>query len=195
MLAVQADGADITTIEGLADGGELHPMQEAFRENHGLQCGFCTPGMVMAAVGLLEGEPQPDRGRGAARPRGQPVPLHRLPQHREGGAGRRGAAGGRAHDQRSRRRPTAASSARRMLRKEDPALLTGEAQLHRRPRRSPARCTSPSSAARTPTPASAASTCRRALGDARRRRRATRGADLHDAWAPRCRARGRSPPT
>jgi carbon-monoxide dehydrogenase small subunit len=54
MLAVQADGAEITTIEGLADGAELHPMQEAFRQHHGLQCGFCTPGMVMAAVSLVE---------------------------------------------------------------------------------------------------------------------------------------------
>jgi carbon-monoxide dehydrogenase small subunit len=59
VLAVQADGADITTIEGLASDGELHPMQQAFRENHGLQCGFCTPGMVMAAVSLIEEHPSP----------------------------------------------------------------------------------------------------------------------------------------
>ena len=59
MLAVQADGTDITTIEGLANGDELHPMQAAFRENHGLQCGFCTPGMVMAAVSLLQENPKP----------------------------------------------------------------------------------------------------------------------------------------
>ncbi|MFG1202804.1 (2Fe-2S)-binding protein [Xanthobacter aminoxidans] len=52
-LAVQADGASVTTIEGLATGGKLHPMQEAFRENHGLQCGFCTPGMIMSAVDLV----------------------------------------------------------------------------------------------------------------------------------------------
>ena len=54
MLAVQADGQEITTIEGLANGTELHPMQQAFHENHALQCGYCTPGMVMAAVSLLE---------------------------------------------------------------------------------------------------------------------------------------------
>ena len=54
MLAVQADGAEITTIEGLATDGKLHPMQEAFREHHGLQCGFCTPGMIMAAVDLVQ---------------------------------------------------------------------------------------------------------------------------------------------
>jgi carbon-monoxide dehydrogenase small subunit len=59
MLAVQADGADVTTIEGLAPAGELHPVQAAFREHHGLQCGFCTAGMVMAAVSLLDEIPEP----------------------------------------------------------------------------------------------------------------------------------------
>ena len=58
ILAVQADGCEVTTIEGLAKNGELHPMQEAFRQNHGLQCGFCTPGMVMSAIGII------DRNRG-----------------------------------------------------------------------------------------------------------------------------------
>jgi carbon-monoxide dehydrogenase small subunit len=52
-LAVQCDGADVVTIEGLAQGGELHPMQAAFREHHGLQCGYCTPGMIMAAVDMV----------------------------------------------------------------------------------------------------------------------------------------------
>ena len=59
MLAVQADGTDILTIEGLARDGQLHPMQEAFRQNHGLQCGYCTPGMVMTAIKLLEANPAP----------------------------------------------------------------------------------------------------------------------------------------
>ena len=54
MLAVEADGGDVTTIEGLARNGELHPMQRAFNEHHGLQCGFCTPGMVISAVDLLK---------------------------------------------------------------------------------------------------------------------------------------------
>jgi len=54
MLAAQADGSAITTIEGIADGDELHPMQRAFHENHGLQCGFCTPGMIMSAIELVE---------------------------------------------------------------------------------------------------------------------------------------------
>jgi carbon-monoxide dehydrogenase small subunit len=60
MLAAQANGADIITIEGLAKGGEMHPMQQAFMDNHGLQCGFCTPGMVMSAIDLAVKHPNPD---------------------------------------------------------------------------------------------------------------------------------------
>jgi carbon-monoxide dehydrogenase small subunit len=59
VLAVQAGGTDVVTLEGLADGDQLHPMQLAFRAEHGLQCGFCTPGMVMAAVALLRQNPSP----------------------------------------------------------------------------------------------------------------------------------------
>jgi carbon-monoxide dehydrogenase small subunit len=59
LLAAQADGGTVTTIEGLANGDVMHPMQKAFMENHGLQCGFCTPGMVMAAIGLLNENPNP----------------------------------------------------------------------------------------------------------------------------------------
>jgi len=59
MLAVQANGAEITTIEGLAKNGQLHPMQAAFKEHHGLQCGFCTPGMVMSAVDLVKHNASP----------------------------------------------------------------------------------------------------------------------------------------
>jgi carbon-monoxide dehydrogenase small subunit len=59
-LALQVEGANVTTIEGLATNGELHPMQEAFRDNHALQCGFCTPGMVMAAIDLVNKNPSPD---------------------------------------------------------------------------------------------------------------------------------------
>ena len=62
MLAAQADGADVTTIEGLAANGELHPIQEGFWERHGLQCGYCTPGMIMSAVGLLNENPSPTEG-------------------------------------------------------------------------------------------------------------------------------------
>ena len=59
VLAVQADGAEVTTIEGLATNGELHPVQRAFHEHHALQCGYCTPGMVLAAVGILAENPNP----------------------------------------------------------------------------------------------------------------------------------------
>lgn len=59
MLAIQAEGAEVLTIEGLAKGAELHPMQAAFRECHGLQCGFCTPGMVMSALDLVARHPDP----------------------------------------------------------------------------------------------------------------------------------------
>ncbi len=62
MLALQADGADVTTIEGLATNGEMHPVQAAFKEHHGLQCGFCTPGMVMSAVDLLNNNANPAEG-------------------------------------------------------------------------------------------------------------------------------------
>ena len=59
LLAVQAEGSQVTTIEGLANGDELHPMQAAFREEHGLQCGFCTPGMIMSAIDLLQNNADP----------------------------------------------------------------------------------------------------------------------------------------
>ena len=67
VLGVQADGLEVTTIEGLATNGELHPVQQAFHESHGLQCGYCTPGMVMAAVGLLRqtSDPSEDAIRAA----------------------------------------------------------------------------------------------------------------------------------
>jgi carbon-monoxide dehydrogenase small subunit len=61
LLAVQAEGREVTTIEGLASDGELHPVQRAFVEHHGLQCGYCTPGMILTAVDLLSRDPDPDR--------------------------------------------------------------------------------------------------------------------------------------
>ena len=60
MLALEAEGAEVTTIEGLAQDGVWHPMQQAFQDNHGLQCGFCTPGMVMSAIDLVIKNPNPD---------------------------------------------------------------------------------------------------------------------------------------
>jgi carbon-monoxide dehydrogenase small subunit len=62
MLALECDGGEVTTIEGLARDGQLHPMQSAFREHHGLQCGFCTPGMIMSAVDLASRNDAPDEG-------------------------------------------------------------------------------------------------------------------------------------
>ncbi len=59
LLAVQAEGADVKTVEALADNGQLHPMQQAFKDHHGLQCGFCTPGMLMSALDLVAGNPDP----------------------------------------------------------------------------------------------------------------------------------------
>ena len=59
LLAAQADGSSVTTIEGISTNGEMHPMQKSFMENHGLQCGYCTPGMVMAAISLLKENPKP----------------------------------------------------------------------------------------------------------------------------------------
>jgi carbon-monoxide dehydrogenase small subunit len=63
MLAVQAEGAEVATIEGVAKNGKLHPMQEAFREHHGLQCGYCTPGMIMSALDLVAQNPDPSEGQ------------------------------------------------------------------------------------------------------------------------------------
>ena len=66
LLAVQCEGAEIKTIEGMATNGKLHPIQESFRENHGLQCGFCTPGMIMSSWQLLERNPNPSEDENQA---------------------------------------------------------------------------------------------------------------------------------
>ena len=88
MFAVQADGREVTTVEGLMRDGQLHPIQEAFKEEHGLQCGFCTPAMMLVGAALLEENPNPtdDEVRWAIS--GQPLPLHGLHEHREGDPGR-----------------------------------------------------------------------------------------------------------
>ena len=85
MLAVQADGQQIETVEGLADpDSPLHPIQQAFADKHGLQCGFCTPGMLMLSKALLSENPEPHPRRDSPCPRRKHVPLHRLPEHRPG---------------------------------------------------------------------------------------------------------------
>ncbi len=108
VFAVQADGREITTVQGLAENGDWHPMQTAFHENHALQCGYCTPGMIMASISLLEEKPDPSeeeirealegnycRCTGERRgdpggPRRQLLPLHGLREHNQGcSAGRR----------------------------------------------------------------------------------------------------------
>ncbi len=110
IFAQECDGAEVKTIEGMANpDGSLGVIQQAFQDHHGLQCGFCTPGMVMAAASLLAENPQPTEDRDPLLPRRQHLPLHRLPQHRQGDPGGIGA--GRAADH--RRRVTAEERRRR----------------------------------------------------------------------------------
>ena len=120
-----------TTIEGLiAEDGTLHPMQAAFRECHGLQCGFCTPGMVMSAIDLVKRTSAGRRGDDPRRARRQHLPLHRLPQHRQGGAAGRRRDGQVGDDDGRERydRPWQRRSASRCRRKEDARFLTGAGQ-------------------------------------------------------------------
>ena len=90
MFAVQADGRSVTTIEGIGTREDLHPMQEAFWTEHGLQCGFCTPGMIMSALDLIDAQSRPDRRTDPLGHRRQYLPLHRLRKHRQGRDGRGG---------------------------------------------------------------------------------------------------------
>ena len=87
-LALQAEGSKITTVEGLSNGDELSRLQAAFLEHGGVQCGFCTPGMLISATALLDASPQPERGRGAHRALRQPLPVHGLRRDRQGRAER-----------------------------------------------------------------------------------------------------------
>ncbi len=90
VFALDVDGAEVRTIEGMANpDGSLSVIQAAFQTHHGLQCGFCTPGMVMSAAAAPRGEAGPERGRDPRVSRRQHLPLHRLPQHRQGHPGRR----------------------------------------------------------------------------------------------------------
>ena len=87
VLAVQASGARVETVEGLARDGELHPIQQAYQQKHGLQCGFCTPGFLMTTQVLLERNPSPSEEEIRAFLSGKRLPLHRLQRHRRGSTG------------------------------------------------------------------------------------------------------------
>ena len=88
LLAVQADGASIETVEGLAEEEQLTPLQQAFSDHHALQCGYCTPGMLMSATALLRENPTPERRGDLEGDPGEHLPLHGLLEHRQGGQGR-----------------------------------------------------------------------------------------------------------
>ena len=108
-------------------GAERHPIQQAFIDCHGLQCGFCTPGMMMSAAALLQHTPNPSRGADRTRAGGQPVPLHRLRQHRRRGQAGRSDAGFRSHEMSAiAQRFGSGQSVRRI---EDPALVAGKGQF------------------------------------------------------------------
>ncbi len=85
LLAVRCRERSIVTIEGLAAGGELHPLQRAFIDHGAVQCGYCIPGMILAAKAYLDEHPVAERGRGPGGAGRQPVPLHRLPEDRGSG--------------------------------------------------------------------------------------------------------------
>ena len=125
VLAVQTDGADITTIQGLANGG-LHPLQRAFHEEHALQCGYCTPGMITGGVGPAPGESAPQRRGDPRGSRGQPVPLHRLREHRARRTARRAGGSERMTAQTEAPEAKTAELGKARLRKEDERLITGQ---------------------------------------------------------------------
>ncbi len=153
VLAVQAEGAEVLTVEGLADEDGLHPIQQAFRERHGLQCGFCTPGMLLAAKALLDEVPDPSEDEIRDHLAGNVCrctgyvgiveAVHVAAQALAGGGAMTGRYVGA-----------------RVMRVEDPALPRGPWRLPRRHRACRARCTSPSAAAPTRTRASSRSTAR-----------------------------------
>ena len=127
VFAVQADGTQLMTVEGLEQDGKLHPLQDGFMEEHGLQCGFCTPGMMMTGYAFLEKQPEPDRGRDPLRHLRQPVPLHRLREHRQGDPVRGGqAAAGRRLMAPERPSPEVGGMGHSIKRKEDPRFIRGK---------------------------------------------------------------------
>ena len=133
MLAVQADGATIRTVEGLAgDDGELTPLQHAFTDHHALQCGYCTPGMLMSATRAARGEPEPVRARGEGGAAGQHLPLHGLLEHHRGRAGRREGGAGLVSSVAPEVTETGTYVGQSIPRKEDGRLVAGAGRLRRR---------------------------------------------------------------
>ena len=140
MFGVQADGRDVTTVEGLAGAAGLHPVQAAFQEEHGLQCGFCTPGMMLVGAALLERNPDPSDDDIRWAHLWQPLSLHGLHEHREGdpgrsegeGRGRRSAPPDRearseeATDMSTRRQTEIRGIGHSVKRKEDGRLIRGK---------------------------------------------------------------------
>ena len=134
VFAVQADGRAVMTVEGLEQDGKLHPLQEGFVEEHGLQCGYCTPGMLMTSYEFLQQPSAPERGRDPARDLREPVPLHGLRQHRQGHpargrpagrpAGRKG--GMMAPEHAPRTSPEVGGMGHSIKRKEDPRFIRGQ---------------------------------------------------------------------
>ena len=129
MFAVQADGAEIMTVEGLPSNGALHPLQEGFKEEHGLQCGFCTPGMLMSSYALLKKNPNPTRRGDTLGNFRQSLPLHRIPKHRQGRAIRRARRWRREVSDAEDKRQKSAAWATRMKRKEDPGSSRAKATM------------------------------------------------------------------
>ncbi len=129
VLAVQADGAEITTIEGLGTEDNLHPMQEAFWANHGLQCGYCTPGMIMASSALLAENPNPteDEVRHALEATCAAARATTTSSGGAGAASKSGSAGGGGMSV-TEQAPSGGHVGRWMRRKEDPRLITGRAR-------------------------------------------------------------------
>ena len=128
MLALQAEGREVTTIEGFATDGELHPLQRAFVEHHGLQCGFCTPGMILTAADLLSRDRLAERRRDPARAARQPLPLHRLPGDRRVDPRRRSGQRDPRRRRATRARPTSTTRSS-SSRSEDAKAIAGGQSL------------------------------------------------------------------